>query len=442
MPTNRSARAGSGAEEGGDCVRLRGANPADRTGHPLRALIVLLPLAALDPARAEIALCREPPADSPIPDIAFEEVVRGLDHPTHITAAHDGSRRLYVVEQAGTIRLVENGRLRPEPFLDIRDRVTSGGEKGLLGLAFHPRYRDNGYFYVNYTTRRGGGRLVTHVSRFVRRDARRADPGSELVLLEIDQPYDNHNGGQIAFGPDGYLYIGMGDGGSANDPHGHGQNLATLLGALLRIDVDRVSSGRRYGIPPDNPFVGRPDARPEIYAYGLRNPWRFSFDAATGRLYLADVGQDAVEEIDVIEKGGNYGWNVMEGDICTPGVNPHCVPPRGYVPPLHVYRHPAGFSVTGGFVYRGRAIPELCGVYLFADYVTRRVWGLRDDAGRVRRHRELLSPALAGRLASRVFNAGLPAISSFGEDEERELYVADHEGGRLLKIVAAPRRPE
>lgn len=401
---------------------------------------IFLPLlVAAGTARGDGGLCREPPPDTPIPDIALVELARGFDRPTQVTAAHDGSRRLYVVEQAGTIRQLEaDGRVAPEPFLDIRDRVTSGGEMGLLGLAFHPRYRDNGHFYVNYTTRRAGGRLVTRVSRFDRHDARRADPKSESVLLEVDQPYSNHNGGQLAFGPDGYLYIGLGDGGAANDPHGHGQNLATLLGALLRLDVDRAEANRRYGIPPDNPFVGHPGARPEIYAYGLRNPWRFSFDAATGRLYLADVGQDAVEEIDVIEKGGNYGWNIMEGDICTPGVNPDCKPPRGYVAPIHVYRHPEGFSVTGGFVYRGRAIPDLCGVYLFADYVTRRLWGLRDDGTRVRRHRELLSPALSGRLASRLFSGGLPAISSFGEDEDRELYVVDHEGGRLLKIVAAP----
>ncbi len=393
-----------------------------------------LGLAALTPADGA-ALCQEPAPSDPIPDIALEELVRGLERPTHVTAAHDGSHRLYVVEQAGTIRIVENRRLRPEPFLDIRDHVVSGGEMGLLSVAFHPRYRDNGQFFVNYTTRRGG-RLVTHVSRFLRRDAQRAQADSEVVLLEVDQPYHNHNGGQLAFGPDGYLYIGMGDGGAANDPHGHGQNLGTLLGALLRIDVDRVPRGQRYGIPADNPFVSRRSARPEIYAYGLRNPWRFSFDAANGRLYLADVGQDAVEEINIIKKGGNYGWNVMEGDICTPDIKPQC-DPRGFEPPIHVYRHPAGFSVTGGYVYRGRALHGLCGVYVFADYVTRRLWGLRYDGARVRVHRELLSPEITGRLASRLFSGGLPAISSFGEDEARELYVTDHAGGRLLKLVSA-----
>jgi glucose/arabinose dehydrogenase len=382
--------------------------------------------------------CREPAGNAPIPDLGFEEVASGFSNPTHVTHAGDGSGRLFVVEQAGTIRNVESGKTLPQPFLDIRDRVESGGEKGLLSIAFHPRFKENGFFYVDYTTRLKG-KLYTHVSRFRIADRNRADPKSETVLLEIHQPYSNHNGGQLLFGPDGYLYIGMGDGGAANDPHDHGQNLNSLLGKLLRIDVDRESPPLRYAIPKDNPFTGRKDQRGEIWAYGLRNPWRFAFDPANGRLYLADVGQDEVEEIDVIDKGGNYGWRIMEGDICTPKVNTRCNK-SGLAMPIQVYRHPEGFSITGGFVYRGRAIEGLCGAYLYADYVTRRLWGLRYDGRRVTVARELIGPGMLGRIAARFgASSDLPAISSFGEDENRELYVADHAGGRLLRVVAARR---
>ncbi len=392
----------------------------------------LLPVGALAAAPAP---CPDPAANAPIPDIALAEVASGLKNPVHI--AHDGTaNRLYVVEQAGVIRIIEKGRLLPEPFLDIRERVDSGGEKGLLAVAFHPRYADNGLLYVNYTTRRAG-KLYTHVSRLRRAARNRADRGAETVLLRVEQPYSNHNGGQLAFGPDGYLYIGLGDGGAANDPHDHAQNLGSLLGKILRIDVDRSTDALPYAIPRDNPFVNRTGARGEIWAYGLRNPWRFAFDAASGRLYAADVGQNAVEEIDVIERGGNYGWRIMEGDICTPAFGADCER-RGLTPPIHVYRHPQGFSVTGGFVYRGASVPGLCGVYLFADYVTQRLWGLRYDGARVAAHRELLGPAALERLLGRL-RLGSLQISSFGEDARRELYVADHGGGRVLKIVAATR---
>lgn len=382
---------------------------------------------------AGAAPCAEPPATAPIPDITLAEVASGFNNPVHI--AHDGTpQRLYVVEQAGTIRIIENGKVLPEPFLDISARVESGGEKGLLSVAFHPRYADNGLLYVDYTTRRDG-RLYTHISRFRRAAPLRADAASETVLLRIEQPYSNHNGGQLAFGPDGYLYIGMGDGGSANDPHDHGQNLGSLLGKILRIDVDASGGGLPYVIPPDNPFTKRKDARAEIWAYGLRNPWRFAFDAATGRLYAADVGQDAVEEIDIIERGGNYGWRIMEGDICTPAINAQC-DRRGLVPPIHVYRHPEGFSITGGFVYRGASVPGLCGVYLFADYVTQRLWGLRYDGARVATHRELIGAAFIERALGR-WRLGSLQISSFGQDADLELYVAAHQSGRIFRIVAA-----
>jgi len=357
--------------------------------------------------------------DSGFPKIALREVARGLEQPVHIAAVPGGLGRLYIVEQGGTIRIIENGALRRDPFLDIRDRVESGGEKGLLSVAFHPRFHENRQFYVNYTAsgRRG---LHTRISRFRADTDDRARAESEVVILQIDQPYSNHNGGQLAFGPDGYLYIGMGDGGSANDPQRHAQNPDSLLGKLLRIDVDHPVSGQGYAVPPDNPFINRKGFRPEIWALGLRNPWRFSFDAGNGTLWLADVGQDQVEEIDIIHKGANYGWSVMEGDICTPAINPRC-DGSGFEPPVFAYRHPAGFSVTGGFVYRGQAIPKLCGAYLFADYVTQRLWALRQRNGRVTAQAELLRKAV-------------PA-SSFGQGADRELYIADHRAGRVLQIV-------
>jgi glucose/arabinose dehydrogenase len=400
----------------------------------LRPLLAFATPLLLMSASANAAPCAE--TDSAIPDIAFEEVATGFEKPTHITHAGDGSGRLFVVEQRGLIWIVERGKRLPEPFLDIRDRVRdSSGEKGLFSIAFHPRYRDNGRFFVNYTS--PIGRLHSRIARLQRSTPTRADAASETIVLRIDQPYSNHNGGQLAFGPDRYLYIGMGDGGSGNDPHNYAQNPANLLGKLLRIDVDRAEAPLAYAIPQDNPFVARAGHRPEIWASGLRNPWRFSFDTGSGRLYLADVGQNAVEEIDIIEKGGNYGWRVMEGDICTPGVNPDC-DPRGFAPPIHIYRQPLGFSVTGGMVYRGNDVAALCGVYVYADYVSRRVWGLRYDGKKVTGNRELLGPGLADRIAARFGASKLAAISSFGSDERGELYVADHEGGRILRI-SAPR---
>lgn len=390
--------------------------------------MVLLPWGGIVAA----PLCQEPPADAPLPTIALKEIARGFNNPTHM--ADDGAGRLFVVEQAGTIRIVENGRVLPEPFLDIRERVgNSRGERGLFSIAFDPRYRENGWFYVDYTSTLG--ELHSRISRFKRRDPNHADAASETVLLRIAQPFSNHNGGQLAFGPDGYLYIGMGDGGSANDPQGNGQNPNTLLGKLLRIDVSREAAPRRYTIPQDNPFVAKPNFRPEIWAYGLRNPWRFSFDAANGRLYLADVGQDLVEEIDVVEKGGNYGWNIMEGDVCTPGVNPDCRK-TGLKLPIHSYRHPEGFSITGGFVYRGNTIAGLCGTYLYADYVTGKIWGLRYDGDKVTVNTPMIGPELIDKSAGKLNGSRpLPSISSFGVDRNLELYVTDHQQGKILKIV-------
>lgn len=362
--------------------------------------------------------CTEPDPSAPLPPIALQEVARGLKLPVFLADANDGSDRLFVVEQAGVIRVIDHGRLRDEPFLDIRDKVDSGGEKGLLSVAFHPAYRDNGYFYVDYTAYQRG--LYTIVSRFKRRTATRADPDSEQVLLKIKQPFANHNGGLVMFGPDGDLYIGMGDGGLAYDPFGNGQNPATLLGALLRIDVDHANKGIHYSIPKDNPYAGKKGFRDEIWAYGLRNPWRFSFDSADGRLFLADVGQDRVEEIDIIKRGGNYGWAVMEGDRCAEG---DACKKDGLEMPVFTYLHPTGFSITGGFVYRGNEIDGLCGTYLYADYVTKRIWGLRTRNGEVSAQKKLTDAP--------------DNVSSFGQDHTKELYVLGHRAGTVMKIVPA-----
>lgn len=377
-------------------------------------LLLLAGFVVNAPAHAQ---CRDPGAQATIPVFTFAEFAQGFKDPVHIAHAGDGSGRLFVVEQAGTIRVIENGKVLAEPFLDLRDRVESGGEMGLLSVAFHPDYKTNGLLFIDYTTR--PDRLYTHVSR-LRARGNRADPRSEEVLLRIEQPYTNHNGGQLAFGPDRHLYIGMGDGGSANDPQGNGQKLSTLLGKILRIDVNARTPGRAYAIPADNPFAKRSDVRAEIWAFGLRNPWRFSFDSARGTLFAADVGQNRLEEIDVIVKGGNYGWNIMEGDICTPSVNLRC-DKSGLQPPILVYPHAVGQSVTGGFAYRGDALPELCGVYVYADYVSGRIFGLRYDGERVSRQREIVKSR--------------HAISSFGVDEKNELYAADHRSGKILKAV-------
>lgn len=342
------------------------------------------------------------------PQVALRPAVSGLAQPVHVTHAGDGTGRLFVVEQAGVIRVIRDARLLRAPFLDIRRRVIAGGELGLLSVAFHPRYATNGRFFVNYTADQGRLRTVIAEYRVSLRGADTADP-TERVLLEIEQPFRNHNGGLNLFGPDGRLYIGMGDGGSGGDPFNNGQRLDTLLGKLLRLDVDGDAP---YRIPPDNPFVGRGSARPEIWAYGLRNPWRFSFDRGTGQLWLADVGQNAWEEIDLIERGGNYGWNIMEGAHCfTPPADCNTT---GLRLPLAEYDRSGGCSVTGGYVYRGRRIPRLVGRYVFGDYCSGRIWVLSETAP----GRWVMAPLLESGMS----------ISSFGEDQAGELYVVDHRG--------------
>jgi glucose/arabinose dehydrogenase len=375
---------------------------------------------------AEVALsvCRDSPASGSFPPIRLEPVARGLSNPVGLVHAGDGTGRLFIVEQPGMIRVLEKGTLRKQPFLDLKDKVLMGGEMGLLGLAFHPHFKENGRLFVNYNSKVNGtvGGLNTIIAEFrVGRNAERVDPATERTILEISQPYSNHKGGHLAFGPDGMLYIGTGDGGKGNDPHDNGQSPGTLLGKMLRIDVDKPEGGKAYGIPPDNPFVGQPKARSEIWAYGLRNPWRYSFDALTGLLYAGDVGQNEREEIDVVRKGRNYGWRIMEGTICTPGVNSECEK-SGLELPIHDYPRSEGFVVIGGYVYRGKTFSGLCGVYVYGDYGNGRISGLRYDGRSVTANSTLLETQRR--------------ISSFGEDEQHELYVVDHKG-EVLKIVSA-----
>jgi len=334
--------------------------------------------------------------------------------PVVLAYPDDGTNRLFVVLQHGLVRVFDNDPdvTAIETFLDIRQRVsTRGNEEGLLGLAFHPRYESNGHFYVCYSAASPRRSVVSRYS-VSQSDPAAADPDSELVILEVPQPFSNHNGGQILFGPDGYLYIGLGDGGSRADPRGNGQNTTTLLGAILRIDVDSPSPGANYGIPPDNPFAdGQGVARREIWAYGLRNPWRFSFDRATGDLWAGDVGQDRFEEIDLIEPGRNYGWNVMEGTHCFASTD---CDQAGLALPVIEYSMRPECSVTGGYVYRGSRLPSLYGAYLYADFCSGRVWALRHDGAQVAEQAEIAQ--------------GLTSISSFGEDPAGEVYVLSFDG--------------
>jgi glucose/arabinose dehydrogenase len=357
--------------------------------------------------------------------IRLRQVASGLHSPIGVTGAGDGSRRLYVVEQGGSIVVVRDGKVAPRPFLDISGKTDGSGEQGLLGLAFHPAYESNGRFFVNYTDLAGDTVIAEY--RRSRTRADRARPGSERVLLTVDQPFPNHNGGGLAFGPDGMLYIALGDGGSGGDPQGNGQRTDTLLGKILRIDV----AGRPYGIPEGNPFAGRPDSRPEIWDYGLRNPWRISFDRATGAFWIADVGQGEWEEVNREPAGSpggvNYGWNVKEGRSCYP-TGEECGATDAVLDdmtdPLAVYSHDHGCSVTGGYVYRGRGFPELQGNYFFGDYCSGTIWAVAAEGPERQRPVELLDTDLS--------------ISSFGEDDRGEVYLTDLSSGRLFRLRQAP----
>ncbi|MGH2752135.1 MAG: PQQ-dependent sugar dehydrogenase [Actinomycetota bacterium] len=360
---------------------------------------------------------RAPGSESFDPESArmdLELISEGFESPLGVTHAGDGSGRLFVVEQTGAIRILSDGEILEEPFLDVSEAIVSGGEQGLLGLAFHPNYRSNGRFFINYTDV-NGDTVISELGTSDDPDV--ADRESARPLLQFDQPFANHNGGQLAFGPDNFLYIATGDGGSAGDPEGNGQDTNALLGKLLRVDVD---SGDRYGIPDDNPFADGGGA-PEVWAYGLRNPWRFSFDSKTDELWIADVGQGDFEEInrtDADEPGLNYGWNIMEGRECFGGEG--CDRSQKVLP-ISGYTHDLGCSVTGGYVYRGEESPALTGGYIFGDFCSGTIWGI--DA----RARDFTEPI-------ELLQSGVQ-ISSFGLDEEGELYLTDLAGGQLLQVV-------
>jgi glucose/arabinose dehydrogenase len=381
---------------------------------------------------AAIALAAGAAASAAPPPLTAQPFVSGFASPVEIAHANDSSGRLFVLEQAGRVRVIRNGQLLATPFLDLSPGnggpVRSGGEQGLLGIAFHPAYASNGRFWVYYTRALSGDTNGNEIvlQRFQRSTGNPdiADPASGAIALTIAHPqFSNHNGGKIAFGPDGYLYVGVGDGGGGGDPSNAAQSLADLRGKILRLDVDGASP---YAIPASNPFAGSaPPVRREIWAYGLRNPWKFSFDRTTGDVFIGDVGQNAWEEIDFQPRGAagrNYGWRIFEGT--------HCFNPSsgcslaGHTPPILEYAHNStgGFSVTGGYRYRGGALPTLSGYYIYGDYVSGRTWAAEPDSS-------------GAWTATQV--ATLPNVSTFGEDENGELYAANHATGAIVRLTPA-----
>ncbi len=391
---------------------------------PICCLLLCAALLAALAGCGGMTAVSQPPPGGP-PTLALAAFVSGLTAPIGMETPSDGTGRLFVLEQAGRIRITQSGALVATPFLDITSKVESGGEEGLLGLAFHPSFGTSRRFFVYYT-RRVSGQLQSVFSEYLASaaNANQADAASERILLAVNQPFGNHNGGQLAFGPDGFLYIALGDGGSEGDPQGIGQNLQTLLGKILRIDVaGAFAPGKQYAIPPDNPFAAG-GGLPEIWAYGLRNPWRFSFDRGTGKLFAGDVGQDNFEEVDIITKGGNFGWNRMEGA--------HCYPPgsscstTGLILPIMEYAHntAGGEAIIGGFVYHGSAISGLAGDYVFGDLFSGHVWaGVRD---------------VSGNWSQTLVLTHTLTVSSFGQDAAGELYLLDYGNGAVLRLVAAP----
>jgi glucose/arabinose dehydrogenase len=404
----------------GAVLLLSACSPAFSPTQPVTAQPTRLPTAieSVTHTAGTVEPASNPQPTSPIPSqfpdpagYTWNLVAGGFDRPDTVASAGDGSGRLFILEQAGVIRLVNGNKLEPAPFLDISGRVGSrGNEQGLLGIAFHPNFSQNGYFFVDFTDRNGN----TVIARFTAPSGKSADPASELVILQVKQPFPNHNGGQLVFGPDHYLWIGLGDGGSQGDPNHNGQSLDTLLGKILRLDVDHASP---YAIPKDNPFASG-GGRPEIWAYGLRNPWRFTFDRQTGDLFIADVGQDLWEEIDYLPAGyngqpTNFGWNRREG--FHPYKDSAEADMTGLIDPIFEYGHDQGCSVTGGAVYRGKNLPAFNGIYLFADYCSGIIWGLVRTGPHT----------WEGRI---LFNTSF-SITSFGEDQNGEIYLLDQKSG-------------
>jgi glucose/arabinose dehydrogenase len=357
------------------------------------------------------------PPPTGAPAVALTQFVTGLDHPVGFQVPDDNSGRIFIVEQAGRIRVVSGGSVVGTPFLDITSKVNyDSTEQGLLGLAFHPNYSQNPVFYVDYDRMLAGGQLQTVIAEYqLAADPNQANPASERILLTIDQPATNHKGGQLAFGPDGFLYIAMGDGGVSSN----GQSVQTLLGKILRIGVDPpFDPGLQYKIPTDNPFAAG-GGLAEIFAFGFRNPWRFSFERGGTRLFVADVGQSSFEEIDLVEKGQNYGWDTMEGKHCyNPAVGCNMT---GLTLPIAEYDHTEGNVVIGGFVYHGTAIASLVGIYVLADFGSGKVWGLVENSPGTWTRETLLSTT--------------QNIATFGQDPNGELYAVDY-GGTVLKLVA------
>ena len=383
----------------------------------LSALLFLLTTGCSKPEK-EITESPDPAivALDAFPSIKFTAPV-DIQHPA------DGSNRLFVAEQAGLIRVIKNtGSIEiAMTFLDIKSKVLSGGERGILGLAFHPNFKTNGYFYVNYTR---GNPLTSVIARYKANlpSSDQADASSEVILLTFSQPFDNHNGGSLQFGKDGYLYVATGDGGSGGDPSNNAQNRKSMLGKILRLDVNATTRGN-YGIPVDNPFVNNTEGyNPEIYAYGLRNPWKISFDSTTDMLFAADVGQNSREEINLIIKGGNYGWRIKEGIDCyNPSANCNT---SGLTEPIYDYGQSNGDkSITGGYVYHGSTLLTLQDKYIYGDYVSGRIWSLEMNGGK------------AGTNSLIIDKAG--PVATFGQDEAGEIYFANYQNGKIMKLAFA-----
>ncbi len=374
----------------------------------LASVLLLLSLAIITDA-----------ADAQAPPFQLEPIATGFERPLYVAEYPGQPGLLFVVEQTGKILLVDNSETLETPFLDISDLVTGGSEQGLLGLALHPDFIDNGLFFVNFTDLAGNTNVVRY--RVMESDPFQADPSTATTILQVEQPARNHNGGGIAFGPDGYLYIGLGDGGNQGDPEGNGQNPGTLLGSILRIDIDNTSAEKPYAIPADNPFVDDPTAQPEIWSYGFRNPWRFSFDRETGDLWIGDVGQNNYEEIDLQPAGDggmNFGWNLSEGDSCYAVED---CDTGEFTWPEVSYSHDFGTSVTGGYLYRGNAMPDLVGSYLFGDFGSGFIW--------------IHQPGGEESVTLGPFDTGIN-ISSFGEGLDGELFVVGYDG-TIYRLVQA-----